>query len=292
MRFKSALAFLCLFTLVLTGGLPALAGDNPFVVPPPFKSAIIKYTYSGNQKGHSTVYYKGQVMAEHKQVETKVLGFGSEDKLITITTPKRVTTVDLNKNEASYTGNPMAYMAQEYAKLSPAEKKRVKKNAEDMGRNFMSLMGGQPKITKGTFLNRPVDIITTMGLTTYSWQGKHVVLKQQGSIMGMDMNMAATDVSVGVPVPRAKLEVPAGMTAVFNQEADQQQRMMAKRIMDNLKDPNFGKKQNQAMRDAKRQAAEAQAEAQRQQQGQPQGQEQQGDAVQQGLDAVKKIFKW
>ena len=288
MRIERAYLAMAAMALILIWACPALAADNPFEPPPPFNSAIIKYKYEGTQSGQSTVYYKGPVKAEHKQVATKVLGFGSEDNTIVITEPKRITTVDLGKNEAYYTGNYMTYMAQEYEKLSPAEKKRVKKNAEKMAGNFMAAMGGKPQIRQGAYMNHPVDIVTVMGLTIYTWKGKQVPLKQEGSVMGMRMNMVATSVKTGVPIPSGKLRVPAGIKAVFNQEADDQQRKTAKRVMDMLGDPDFGKQQSQIP---------AQASQEQSQQAPASGnsspdKEKQGDAVQEGLDAVKKLFKW
>lgn len=288
MRSKKACLALAVVALILTWVLPVVAADNPFKMVQPFKSAIIKYTYTGTQKGQSTVYYKGSVKAEHKQVATKILGFGSEDNTIVITEPKRITTVDLGKNEAYYTGNSMTYMAQEYENLTPAEKKRVKKNAEKMAGNFMAAMGGKPQVSQGTFMNRPVEIIKVMGLTVYSWKGKQVPLKQEGSIMGMEMNMVATSIKTGVPVPSDKLQPPAGIKPVFNQEADNQQRKMAKRVMDMLKDPDFGKKQGQVPAEvSQEQSQQAPASG-----NSSSGKEKQGDAVQEGLDAVKKLFKW
>ena len=207
--------------------------------------------------------------------------------------------MDLGKNEAYYTGNYLTYLAQEYDKLSPAEKKRVKKNAEQMGGNFLAAMGGsKPQVSQGTFLNHPVEIVKVMGLTSYTWKGKGVVLKQEGGIMGMQMNLTATQVRTGVPIPADKLQPPPGITPVFNQEADNQQRQMAKQVMDMLKDPDFGKKQNQAMQNASRQAKEAQAQQQAGQnapaQSQPQdgSQSQSGDMVQEGLNAAKKLLNW
>ena len=301
MRFDRACLALAAMALILTWAFPAFAADNPFKLAPPFKSAIIKYTYSGTQKGQSTVYYKGSVKAEHKQVATKILGFGSEDNTITITEPQRITTVDLGKKEAYYTGNSMTYMAQEYEKLTPAEKKRVKKNAEEMAGNFLAAMGGgKPEIKQGTFMNHPVEIVTVMGLTSYTWKGKHVVLKQEGGIMGMQMNMVATEVKTGVPIPAEMLQPPAGIKPVFNQEADDQQRKMAKQVMDMLKDPDFGKKQGQAMsqaQDAQKQAAQQRQAAQEQAGKETSAPAQQdgggqADPVKEGLDAVKKLFKW
>ncbi|MBU1155638.1 MAG: hypothetical protein KJ921_07290, partial [Proteobacteria bacterium] len=290
MRFDRACLALAAMALILAWAFPAFAADNPFKLAPPFKSAIIKYAYSGTQKGQSTVYFKGNVRAEHKQVATKILGFGSEDNTIIITDPQRITTVDLGKKEAYYTGNSMTYMAQEYEKLTPAEKKRVKKNAEEMAGNFLAAMGGgKPEIKQGTFMNHPVEIVSVMGLTSYTWKDKHVVLKQEGSIMGMQMNMVATEVKTGVPVPSDMLQPPAGIKPVFNQEADDQQRKMAKQVMDMLKDPDFGKKQNQAMQDASRQAQQEQSQQAPPASGEstsaPAQKDGQADPVKEGLDA-------
>jgi len=291
MRMARSCWGLILAVLLILGAQPAAAAANPFQTPPPFKSAIIKYQYTGTQSGDSTVYFRGPVRAEHKRVSTKIMGISSETHQITITEPKRITTVDLKAHKASYTGNYLSYLAREYDKLSPAEQKRVMKNAEAMGRNFAGMMGGKPQIKKGTYLNRPVDIVTVMGLTTYTWRGKHVTLKQQGSIMGMSMNMRAVDIKTGVPVPADKLRVPPGIKAVFDQQADQRQRETARRIMAMLKDPNFGKGAG---------GAPPAAAAGRPPQAPPAkpvpapanhggGQD---DTVQQGLKTLKKIFNW
>ena len=289
MRSKKACLALAVVALVLTWVLPVVAADNPFVIKsPPFKSAIIKYKYTGTQQGTATVYYQGDIRAEHEHTATKVMGIGSENNTITITEPRRITEVNLDEKKAFYTGNYMTYMAQEYDNLSPAEKKRVKKNAKDMGGDFMAAMGGKPKTRQGRFMNRPVEITTVMGMTSYTWKDKHILLKQEGSVMGMKMNMVATDIKTNVPVPADKLRVPAGIKAVFNKEADQQQRQMAKQFMAKLKDPDFGKKQSRMP---------AQASQEQSQQAPASGdsssdKEKQGDAVQEGLDAVKKLFKW
>lgn len=292
MRIKRAWMALVMTALALAWVSPATAGGNPFKLAPPFKSAIIQYKFEGNQSGQAKVYYKGEVKAEYKQVATKILGMGSEDNTITITEPQRITTVDLKKGEAFYTGNYLTYMSQEYDKLSSAEKKTVQKNAEAMGKNFMGMLGGKPQIRQGTFMGHPVDIVSVMGMTSYTWRDKHVVLKQEGGIMGMQMNMTATDIKVGVPVPSDKLQVPAGMKAVFNQQADQQQRDMAKRVMDMLKDPDFGKKQSQAMNPALQGQGQQAPPSGGSVGSNPEKQGGQGDAVQEGLDAVKKLFKW
>lgn len=318
MRRKRACLALTVVALILTWVLPAVAADNPFVIKsPPFKSAIIKYKYTGTQQGTATVYYQGDLRAEHEHTATKVMGIGSENNTITITEPQRITEVNLDEKKAFYTGNYMTYMAQEYDKLSPAEQKQVRKNAKDLGGDVMAAMGGKPQVRQGRFMNRPVEITTVMGMTSYTWKDKHILLKQEGSIMGMKMNMVATDIRTNVPVPAAKLQVPPGIKAVFNKEADQQQRQMAKQFMAKLKDPNFAKKQSQALgqaqaarqQAAQEQAAQPQEAAHQAQQSAPaqgstqkqadksasdQGSalDQAGEAVQEGLNSVKKLLNW
>jgi riboflavin synthase len=260
----------------------AMAGENPFKPKAPFKSAVVQYTHNGSEKGKSTTYYQGTTTADHRQTSTKLWGVdqGTQDT-ITITEPKKVIVVDLAKRTAKATGNPMDYMAQEYEKLTPAEKARVKKNAEKMGQSMLNLVkGGKAEIKEGTFMGKPVQIVTAMGLKGYVWKDKGVILKQEGSLLGMKLDTVATKVDVGASVPADKFKVPAGIKVVFDKEADQKQRQMAKNMMDMLKDPDFGKNKGgmagQPSDDDPGQAS----------------QEKEGDPVKEGMNLLKKTLGW
>jgi len=246
MRITNAFLIVLMSTLVvlLLMSVPVLADDNPFQYKSPFKSAIIKYKYSGSETGESEVYFLGDKKAEYKQTSTKVMGVSAgKSNTIIITSPDKVIIVDLDKARARSTGNPMTYMAEEYNKLSAAEKKQVRQNSEEAGTSMMnSFMGGKPETRSGTFLGKPVKIVTMGGFTTYTWEDKGVVLKSSGSMMGIKTDMEATGVQVGVSVPSSKFKVPNGIEVVFDQEADQQQRQMVRHMITSLKDPEFGSK--------------------------------------------------
>ncbi len=264
----------------------AAAAENPFKIKAPFKSAIVKYKHNGSEKGKSTLYYKGTTTADHRQTSTTLWGMdqGQQDT-ITITKPKEVIRVNLKKRKATATGNPMAYMAEEYKKLSPAEKARVKKNAENMGQSMLSfLKSGQAETREGTLMGKPVKIVSMMGLTTYVWKDKGVLLKQEGSLMGMKLNSVATDVNVGASVPADKLEVPAGIKVVFDKKADQKQRQMAKNMMDMLKDPEFGKGKGGMVK----QPAGGDGQGNSEQSSQAK----EGDPVKEGMNLLKKTLGW
>ncbi|KMY67628.1 hypothetical protein AAU61_06865 [Desulfocarbo indianensis] len=284
---KICFALAALAALGLCSGA-ALADENPFRPKAPFKSAIVHYKHQGSETGQSTLYYKGQDTAEYKDTSTTVWGMNQgQEKTITITRPKEVIVVDLVKKEGMKTGNQMAYMAEEYEKLNPAEKARVKKNAEKMGQSMLGMaQGGQPQIREGQFMGKPVQITSVMGLTSYVWKDKGVLLKQEGSLMGIKMDTVATKVEVGVPVPGEKLQPPPGIKVVYNENADQEQRKVAKQVMEMLKDPDFGKGGGMAAPPA--QGAPAGAA----QGGEQPAQSQEADPVKEGLDTMKKLFNW
>jgi hypothetical protein len=222
----------------------ASAAENPFILKkPPFKSIIVDYKMTGSTNGTSRLYLKGDTRAKHTDAVTKVFGMTNKDKKIDITKPKTVIHVDLVKKEATETGNPMYYMAREYEKLSPSEQKTVRKNAEHMGANLAAgfTQGGKPEVKKGKYMGKPVDIVTVMGFTSYSWTKAAIPLKIEGSMMGVSINEAATDIKTNVSLPSDAFEVPGGITVRFDKQADQKMREMARNWIEMLKDPEFGK---------------------------------------------------
>jgi hypothetical protein len=245
MKFKSLFVTLTFGLCVTLGAAAAaLADDNPFIIKYPFKSLIVKYKMTGDQSGSETLYIKGDASARHINTTAKVFGMTQTTRGIEIATPDKVIHVDLAEGEAHATGNPMTYMAQEYEKLSSAEKARVKENSKKMGTQFGQAMmgGGEPQVSEGTFLGKPVTITKMGSMTSYVWKDTNVLLKSQGSIMGMSHNSEAVSVKEGASVPDDKLRVPDGIEVVFDKEADNMQRQMAKKMMDSLKDPDFDKK--------------------------------------------------
>ena len=226
------------------GVVPAVADGNPFIPKKlPFKTAVVHYKLEGTESGTATQYWEGKRNARYSDTKSGFMGVGKRNKTITITTPKRVTEVDLIERKATATGNWMTYMAKEYKKLTSRERKQVKKNAENFGNSFFQgLSEGKPEISEGTFMGKEVQITKMMGITSYVWKDTPIVLKQEGSMMGIKTTTVATSVKTGVRIKSTVFEVPAGIKVVFDQKADQQMRLMAKRWIDDLKDPDFDKK--------------------------------------------------
>ena len=280
------------------------AADNPFVMKKlPFKTAEIHYKLEGTESGTATEYWERKRNARHADTKTGFMGIGARNRTITITTPKRVIQVDLVDRKATATGNWMTYMAEEYEKLSASEKKRVKKNAGSFGNSFFQgAPGGKPEISEGTFMGKKVQITKMMGFTSYTWKGTPILLKHEGTIMGMKTSTLATSVKTGVSIKSSVFEVPAGIEVVFDQQADQQMRLMAKRWLDWLKDPDFDKKMAEGKgpglvrpgdleggsspqkRDAPASDSDASAE-----QATPQEEE---SMMEQGKKKLKELFKW
>lgn len=269
----------------------AMAAGNPFVPKaPPFKTAIVKYTLKGTATGTEVLYVKGMERAQHTNSKTSILGMTSEQKTITITKPKEIINIDLAEMRGTSSGNIQHYMAQEYDKLSSKEQAIVRKNAEGLGQNLAAMLpGSDMKKRKGTFMGKPVEIITVMGLTSYIWQEAGILLKTTGSIGPMKMNVVASSLKTNVSLPGSAFAVPAGIKVVWDDRADQQQRKMAKQWIDNLKDPEFGKKGSRSGMGA----MVVPPEVQQQRKSAPaddDGEMSADEAVDQGMKMLKSLF--
>jgi hypothetical protein len=242
MKFGKAIWAAILAALGLVAGAgPALADDNPFRRQPPFKTAVVEYVMNGSEQGKATLYVEGLKQAKVSESTVSMMGkTGEVEKKAHITTPEKIIDVNLSKKTARSHGNMQTYLAQEYDKLTPAEKAIVRKNAEKLGATMMNqFAGGMPKSEPGVFLGKPVDIVTFKGITTQTWKDAGIPLKSEGSMMGMKISNVATSLKTDVPLPAGVFEAPAGIEVVFDQQADQMMRMMAGRMLTSLKDPNF-----------------------------------------------------
>ncbi|MFH1059831.1 MAG: hypothetical protein V1797_14285 [Pseudomonadota bacterium] len=239
------LVFAWLLLALAAAPAPALAADNPFRPKLPFKTAIIKYELRGSEKGAATLYVDGEKSAKHTESSLAIMGMNQAKKSIHITTPEQVIEVDLIQKKATATGNMTTYLAQRYEKLSAAEQANVRQNAEKMGASLMTSFmggGGKPQIQEGSFKGKPVQIVTVMGMTSYTWKDTPITLKTSGSMMGMQMDQEAVDIQTNVAVPANAMAVPGGIPVVFDKQADQMQRRMADNMLNMLKDPNFEQK--------------------------------------------------
>jgi hypothetical protein len=237
------LAFACVTLLCLSLlALPAMAAgqENPFVHKLPFQTAVIKYKLSGSEQGTSVLYVDGLRQARERDSSLNMMGMVQKRKALTITMPDKVIEVDLTAKTAKSHGNMQTYMAQEFEKLSPADKATVRKNSEKFGGMMaQQVMGGKPETTQGTFLGKPVDIVTIGQFTSNTWKDTGITLKIKGTMMGMIIDEEAVSAETNVPIKSGLFEVPAGIQVVVDAQADQMMRNMAKSTLDMLKDPQF-----------------------------------------------------
>jgi hypothetical protein len=239
-----ALPCLALLGLALPG--LALAANNPFLPQRPFATAEIKYQLKGNEAGTAVLYLDGQRSARHVETTFTFGGTRNAKKSVTITLPDKVIEVDLIARTAKATGNMNSYLAQEYEKLSPAEKTMVEKNAEKLGASLaQALAGAPPQTSQGTFKGKPVDIVTVAGVTSYTWKDAGIPLKTQGALMGIKVDEEAVSIETGAALKPGVFEVPAGIAVTFDKEEDQMQRQMAGATLAMLKDPQFESKRKQ-----------------------------------------------
>ena len=235
----------------------ALAGANPWDEMAgrfPFKSAIIHYTVEGGQKGEETLYVRdsGREQVHITKTTGRVLFSTVTTNKIMITTRETITDIDLEKKTGIRYTNPMKFSIEEYNKLTPAEQAVVRKNAMEMGANLNnSLLGGIMTVERkaDTILGYKCDVVSGMGMKTWSITDTGIPLKQEVTLIGSSVK-TATKVDTNAPVPASVFEAPAGIPITADAELDRRNRETAKQVMNMLKDPEFGKKSQSAQQEA------------------------------------------
>ncbi len=216
--------------------------NSPFENRTPFKDAIITYSLGGSSTGSSTLYVKdyGKYLAEYEKVSINMLGFTKEENKLSITTPDWVYTIDM----AAKTGTKMTsmekYLKQEYEKLSSSEKKTVQKNAKKFGSNMMHSMGSDVKFNAAMLHGYSCDKSNVMGMTSYTIHNTAIVLKIEGSVLGMKIQKEALDIKKGA-VESSHFKVPSGVKITYDKHADAMMKQQASEIMQMLLDPNKAK---------------------------------------------------
>lgn len=230
---------LFLLLMMVLPGLAMAAKEDPWDRKLPFESATIKYTLGGMENGTETLYIKdyGKRTAKHHQGITSMMGMKMESDTLELVDPDWVYRYDLQKRTGTKITNPAKYMKEEYNKLTETEKKEVEKNAKELSVNFMQGGGGKIEENVTEMFGYKVDRATVMGITSYTIHQTPIALKTEGSMMGMKIDTAATAVEEG-KVDDQYFAPPEDIEAVFDQRADDMSRMMARKTMNWLKDPD------------------------------------------------------
>lgn len=249
--------------LVTLWGLPALVfaedASLPWEKKLPFKSAIIHYALSGMEEGQETLYIRdyGKERATYHETVSTMMGLTSKSSTLELKTPDFIYSYDLQEREGVKTSNPQKYMIEEYTRLSFAEKKKVRENAEKMGTAYAEAMadgmaGGGMAVkiqhNAAEILGYSCDKVEVMGGVSYLLHDTDICLKSEMNMLGMKMEMIATSVQEG-NVDDKFFQHPDGIIAEIDAEAETMVREMAGQMLAMLKDPdNSPKREAQPMR--------------------------------------------
>ncbi len=232
--------------LLLLSLLPlcAVAGDkSPWDVKLPFKNATIHYTISGMENGTEVSYVRdyGKEIATYHTTKTTMMGMTMVNETVDIDTPEWSYQFDLTERTGTKSVNPEKYMAEEYNKLSRADKKRVEENSEKMGLSVAEGFGGKIQQDAKKILGYSCDRAEMMGNVVYSIHGTGLPLLVETNIMGMTMQIEATSVDKG-KVADSFFQFPKGIEPKFDPQSDAVAREMARQTIAMLKNPESAKK--------------------------------------------------
>jgi len=219
----------------------AFAGTtNPFEKRTPFQEATITYKISGTSEGTSTLYVKayGNYLSEHEQTTMSMFGMDKKTDRLTLVTPEWIYTVDLDTRTGTKVSNFETYMQQEYTKLSPKEQKTVRRNARKMGTDFSRGLGGRIKFNAAMIHGYSCDKTTIAGMTSYTIHNTAVVLKMEGSVMGMSIKKEAVSIDKGA-VGRTHFKLPENINITYDASADAMMKKQAAEMMQRLLHPLF-----------------------------------------------------
>ena len=263
----------------------------------PFNSAVIHYTVEGGEQGKETLYIRerGMEQAHIWKTTGKSLFRATTTDKIMITTKEMITEVDMTSKTGESYINPQKMMIQEYNSLTPAEKEIVKKNSIEMGNSMLGGLAnsGLMKFKKNadTILGYKCDIISGLGTQVWQLSGTGIPLKSEMSLIGATTT-TATKVETGAAVPASVFEIPAGVKVVHNKDKDEENRRMAKSMIDMLKDPQTAKNIEEGRKQAAQKSAESPSGGENGENGEitDQRRKEANEAIQKGVDAIKGIF--
>jgi len=139
----------------------------------------------------------GKEIATYHTTKTTMMGMTMVNETVDIDTPEWSYQFDLTERTGTKSVNPEKYMAEEYNKLSRADKKRVEENSEKMGLSVAEGFGGKIQQDAKKILGYSCDRAEMMGNVVYSIHGTGLPLLVETNIMGMTMQIEATSVDKG-----------------------------------------------------------------------------------------------
>lgn len=233
-----------LSVLLAVPGLVMAEKEMPWSRKLPFESLTVHYALDGMETGTEILYIKdhGKKQATYRTTVTSMMGMKMENKSIEIEDGEWIYSYDLNEQTGTKSRHPSVYMTEEFQKLSAEEQRKVLENSEKMGGDIMSGMGGVIEKKAANMHGFDCDRTSVMGTVILNIHDTEVMLKMESNIMGIKMNQVATAVDKG-KVDDKMFMPPAGIEAVFDEEADRMVRQMAQNAIAFLKDPETAKAQ-------------------------------------------------
>jgi len=285
--------------LILFFGLNhALAADSPWDMKLPFEHATISYEITGMESGTETLYIKdyGKYRAVHHDGTTSMLGFTSKARRLEITDPDWHYMFDLEEKTGTKTTNPTKLFNEEYKKLTAAEQENVRKNSEELGISMIKDFQGQTIEKAATILGYECDRTTVMGITVNVIHKTDVPLLTEMNLMGMKAKILATAIDTSAPPAAEAFALPADITAVLDQAAEDGARQMTANFISTLKEPDGAEKMKAQMASASPQQPGTQPQGQgaepvtEQPAGDQLKEEGMEEGVQQSIELLKGLF--
>ena len=204
----------------------------------PFENLTVNYELSGMEEGKETVYVKdyGQKVATYRTSVTSMLGMKTENDSVIIEDPDWIYSFNLTDMTGVKSANPLKYMKEEYEKLSNEDKQQIKINSEKFGGDITDGLGGEIEQKVEKMFGFDCDRVTMMGTTSYTIHNTPILLKLEANMMGITMSQVATSVEKGA-IDESRFAFPEGITPVYDAQADEMARKMAKNSISWLKDP-------------------------------------------------------
>ena len=189
---------LILLTFVITFGALAQKKANYKVFP--FKTGIIEYQKAGKTKGTHIKYIDeyGYKQGDYEETVTKIFGMKNEEKKATILIGPTVYSVDYKQNTVFKSKNPLY---ESYANTGG--------DYDKLGKKGMAALGYSDTGKTGKVLGKTCEI--WKGGMGEIWIWKGLALKTLTNVMGIKVEETAVKISLDVPVPEDKFEVPKGM---------------------------------------------------------------------------------
>jgi hypothetical protein len=206
--------------LLITAALSArlTAQQNPFQMSAGnVKSALIEYTLSGDQVGTEELAISNGRRATHTTATTHVFGKDVKTDRLDIATPDSLYTIDLAKHEGYGVPSQSGVMADEYSKLSAADKQRFQTNTQGIAGIFAQSFGlgalsqssarGQETVAGQSCDDHSFGSLSFCSLTG----APGIPLRSESEVLCIHTVQEATSAVINGPVPTDRFQPPTGI---------------------------------------------------------------------------------